>query len=100
MSACKTKTYGCVPIILSLQSQEDMQAISVIYLIVCHLWRRGDRVAGACLAYAGPVLAPGVVVPVVTAVPSVGGVDGFAPVAKHSGKEHHGNHDGVGDDKD
>ena len=36
----------------------------------------------------GPVLAPGVVVPI---VPSVGGVDGLAPVAKHSGKEHHGN---------
>ena len=51
---------------------------------------------------AGPVLAPGVVVPIVPiggGVPSVG-VDGLAPVAKHSGKEHHGNQDGVGDNKD
>ena len=45
---------------------------------------------------AGPVLAPGVVVPIVP----VGGVDGLAPVAKHSGKEHHGNQDGVGDNED
>ena len=44
---------------------------------------------------AGLVLAPGVVV-----VPSVGGVDRPAPVAKHSGKEHHGNQDGVGDNED
>ena len=51
---------------------------------------------------AGPVLAPGVVVPigVVPVVPSVGGVDRLAPVAKHSGKEHHGNQDGVGDNED
>jgi len=51
--------------------------------------------------YAGPALAPGVGVGVIVPVgPSVGGVDGLAPVAKHSGKEHHGNHDGVGDNED
>ena len=50
---------------------------------------------------AGPVLAPGVVVPIgVPVVPSVGGVDRLAPVAKHSGKEHHSNQDGVGDNED
>ena len=49
---------------------------------------------------AGLVLAPGVVVPIGVVVPSVGGVDGPAPVAKHSGKEHHGNQDGVGDNED
>ena len=50
---------------------------------------------------AGPALAPGVGVGVVVpVVPSVGGVDGLAPVAKHSGKEHHSNQDGVGDNED
>ena len=49
---------------------------------------------------AGPVLAPGVVVPIGVVVPSAVGVDRPAPVAKHSGKEHHGNQDGVGDNED
>ena len=49
----------------------------------------------ACLALA-PGVGVGVGVPV---VPSVG-VDRLAPVAKHSGKKHHGNQDGVGDNED
>ena len=51
---------------------------------------------------AGPVLAPGVVIGVVgVGVPVVGG-GGVWPaiVAKNSGKEHHSNQDGVGDDED
>ena len=47
-------------------------------------------------------LAPGVVVPIGVGVGGVGGVgvDGLAPVAKHGGKDHHENQDGVGDHKD
>ena len=49
---------------------------------------------------AGPVLAPGVVIGVVGVPVVVGGGVWPAIVAKHSGKEHHSNQDGVGDDED